>query len=95
MYRAIFMLVGAAIGGLILVLFSLNGHPVAVEFPMLGVRSPLNTVLALCFVAGVACGFFFAGWSALSCRRRLKELRDKAAVAEQEVFHLRRNVIQE
>ncbi len=95
MYRVILMLVGAAFIGLVLVLVDLNGHSVTVAFPMFEVQAQLNTVLVFCFVCGAAVSLFPAGWLVLNCRRRVRELGDKAAVAEQEVFHLRRNVIQD
>ncbi len=95
MYRVIFMLVGAALVGLALVLFRLNGYPVTVAFPLFEIEVSLSAALALCFVSGITAGFFLVGWWGLSHRRRVRKLKDKAAVAEQEVFHLRRNVIQD
>ena len=95
MYRAIFMLSVAALVGVLLMLLSANQHSVTLALPMLDVQVPLNTLLLVYFIVGFAVSLFFYGWGVLHYRRCNKELKDKFAVLEQEILHLRRNAIQD
>jgi len=89
------MLSAAALVGVLLMLLSANQHTVTLALPMLDVQAPLNTLLLVYFIVGFAVSLFFCGWSILHYRRCNKELKDKFAVSEQEILHLRRNAIQD